>query len=65
MDVNMPVCDGMACTREIRRLEDERDDGVFLRVIGCTGNARQEQVGLRSKCFILEQGECRLIDCFC
>ncbi|KAK3397458.1 putative histidine kinase group protein [Sordaria brevicollis] len=44
MDLEMPVMDGMSCTREIRRLEDA---GVITRhipIIAVTAYARPEQV---------------------
>ena len=37
MDINMPVMDGMECTRKIRSLSDER---AKIPVIAITGNAR-------------------------
>jgi len=37
MDINMPVMDGMECTREIRKLDSEKSKTP---VIAITGNAR-------------------------
>lgn len=37
MDINMPILDGMQCTREIRKLGN---DSANIPVIAITGNAR-------------------------
>lgn len=44
LDVNMPVMDGITCTRMIRQMERERDERNPYHIVGCTGNARPEQI---------------------
>lgn len=44
MDWEMPVMDGLACTRRIRELEREGRLTRHLPVIATTANVRQEQV---------------------
>ena len=43
MDVEMPIMDGLQCTRHIRRLEDEGQITRHLPIIAVTANVRQEQ----------------------
>jgi two-component system, cell cycle response regulator DivK len=38
MDINMPILDGMACSREIRKLDDPKKAGIPI--IAITGNAQ-------------------------
>lgn len=44
MDLEMPVMDGMSCTREIRRLEGEGVLTQHIPIIAVTAYARREQV---------------------
>jgi CheY-like chemotaxis protein len=44
MDTQMPVMDGLECTREIRRLEREKRGVDRKPIIAVTANARREQV---------------------
>ncbi|KAK4543224.1 hypothetical protein LTR36_005774 [Oleoguttula mirabilis] len=44
MDLEMPVMDGMACTKRIRELEREGQLTRHLPVIATTANVRQEQM---------------------
>ena len=44
MDVEMPIMDGLACTREIRRLEMDGFISDRLMIVAITANARLEQV---------------------
>jgi PAS domain S-box-containing protein len=44
MDLEMPIMDGMSCTREIRRLEDEGVITHHIPIIAVTAYARPEQV---------------------
>lgn len=44
MDQEMPVLDGLGCTREIRRLEAVGMITTRLRIIAVTANARAEQI---------------------
>lgn len=44
MDVEMPIMDGLTCTREIRRLEGHGDILRHIDIIATTANARSEQV---------------------
>lgn len=44
MDSEMPVMDGLTCTREIRRLEQTGELLHHLPIIAITANARAEQV---------------------
>lgn len=44
MDVEMPIMDGITCTRRIRQLETEGKLRHKLKIIAITANARQEQI---------------------
>ncbi|KAM0719664.1 hypothetical protein Q7P37_003795 [Cladosporium fusiforme] len=44
MDQEMPVMDGLTCTRRIRELEREGTIKVHVPIIAVTANARQEQI---------------------
>jgi signal transduction histidine kinase/AmiR/NasT family two-component response regulator len=44
MDVEMPVMDGLACTRRIRQLEVDGRITTHLPIIAITANARSEQM---------------------
>lgn len=44
MDQEMPVMDGLTCTRRIRELERAGDIKVHVPIIAVTANARQEQI---------------------
>ena len=44
MDLEMPVMDGMTCTREIRRLEERGEIIRHVPIIAVTANARVEQI---------------------
>ncbi|KAL9099088.1 MAG: hypothetical protein Q9163_005358 [Psora crenata] len=44
MDQEMPVMDGLACTREIRELEKKGEVIAHVPIIGVTANARNEQI---------------------
>ena len=49
MDVEMPVMDGLACTRRIRQLELDGRITVHLPIIAITANARSEQMEVTLK----------------
>ena len=44
MDQEMPVMDGLTCTRKIRELEERGDFARHVPVIAVTANARVEQI---------------------
>lgn len=44
MDQEMPVMDGLTCTKEIRRLEERGDVVSHVPIIAVTANARSEQI---------------------
>jgi len=44
MDVEMPVMDGLTCTRKIRELESLGEMNGHIPIIGTSANARSEQV---------------------
>ncbi len=44
MDWQMPVMDGLTCSREIRRLQAENQIRRHVQIIATTANARDEQV---------------------
>lgn len=44
MDVEMPIMDGITCTRRIRQLEGEGKLTRHMHVIAITANARKEQL---------------------
>jgi CheY-like chemotaxis protein len=44
MDQEMPVMDGMECTKAIRRMEAQRQFVEHVPIIGVTANARTEQI---------------------
>jgi signal transduction histidine kinase/CheY-like chemotaxis protein len=44
MDTQMPIMDGLTCTREIRRLERDGLLSTHVSIIAVTANARDEQV---------------------
>lgn len=44
MDIEMPIMDGLTCTRRIRQLEKEGKLRHKLKIIAITANARQEQI---------------------
>ena len=44
MDQEMPVMDGLSCTKEIRRLEEEGEVTSHVPIIAVTANARSEQI---------------------
>ena len=44
MDVEMPVMDGLVCTRKIRELEDTGELIGHVPIIAVTANARAEQI---------------------
>ena len=44
MDQEMPVMDGLTCTREIRRLEEKGEVISHVPIIAVTANARSEQI---------------------
>ena len=44
MDQEMPIMDGLACTKEIRRLEKNGDFIAHVAIIAVTANARNEQI---------------------
>lgn len=44
MDQEMPVMDGLTCTRRIRELEKEGKLKAHVPIIAVTANARQEQI---------------------
>lgn len=44
MDWQMPVMDGLTCSREIRRLEAAGQVTGHVQIIATTANAREEQV---------------------
>jgi len=44
MDVEMPIMDGVTCTRRIRQLEKEGKLNRHIHIIAITANARKEQL---------------------
>lgn len=46
MDLEMPVMDGLTCTRKIRELQIEKSLVKHVPVIAVTANAREEQISL-------------------
>ena len=44
MDWEMPIMDGLACSREIRKLQKEGKVVRHVEILGTTANARSEQV---------------------
>lgn len=44
MDQEMPVMDGLTCTKEIRKLEEKGDVTSHVPIISVTANARSEQI---------------------
>ncbi|KAF6234915.1 hypothetical protein HO173_006845 [Letharia columbiana] len=44
MDQEMPVMDGLTCTKEIRKLEEKGDVVGHVPIIAVTANARSEQI---------------------
>jgi two-component system sensor histidine kinase/response regulator len=54
MDCQMPVLDGFEATREIRRLEQVRGDGVRIPIIAMTANAMK---GDRERCLRCDMDE--------
>lgn len=44
MDVEMPIMDGLTCTRRIRQLESEGKIGRHINIIAITANGRPESV---------------------
>ena len=44
MDQEMPIMDGLTCTKEIRRLEESGDVTSHVPIIAVTANARSEQI---------------------
>jgi CheY-like chemotaxis protein len=44
MDVEMPVLDGLACTRRIRALQEEGEVVGHVPIIAVSANARREQI---------------------
>lgn len=44
MDQEMPIMDGMECTKAIRHLEAQRQFVDHVPIIGVTANARKEQI---------------------
>jgi CheY-like chemotaxis protein len=46
MDVEMPIMDGLTCTKKIRELEQQGMLGRHLSVIAITANARAEQIAV-------------------
>lgn len=44
MDIEMPVMDGLACTRRIRELQDSQDIRGHVPIIAVSANARSEQM---------------------
>lgn len=44
MDLEMPIMDGLTCTRKIRQLEKEGDIVRHVPIIAVTANARLEQI---------------------
>jgi CheY-like chemotaxis protein len=44
MDIEMPIMDGLACTRRIRELQTSREIGRHIPIIAVSANARSEQM---------------------
>lgn len=44
MDLEMPIMDGLTCTRKIRELQQSKDLVQHVPVIAVTANAREEQI---------------------
>lgn len=46
MDVEMPIMDGLACTRKIREMEASGEIKRHLPIAGITANSRHEQINM-------------------
>jgi CheY-like chemotaxis protein len=44
MDVEMPIVDGLTCTRRIRALEEKGEIVGHVPIIAVSANARREQI---------------------
>lgn len=58
MDLEMPIMDGLTCTRRIRDLEREGRLKHHIPIIAVTANARSEQMDIAIKAGVVRKSRC-------